>query len=319
MNLWNEYLFRFNIQFRESSALLWFAKHGREPIARKLLHLGADVDIKLQIYPACSRTFRTSSVDYTKAQLGLTPLRMAAWKGHLAIVKLLLEMGANPETRTSRSWTPLYAALASGHEKIGRTIFRHISNPYLCLVDSAEMLTPLHVASRFGLSNSARHFLEKGADINATDKSGRTPLRHALESDPCVSRLDNDFAVYSVADNLAVPNSDQILETVIVLLEFGANPDLETTEEFILRPKIRTRELGACYRDKRVRAVFHSGAEVSSLKSSKPDRLQIGRTWISPSSSDFSRRRSDGLVLGIQINDEHSSRTQSSFEFPRLR
>jgi ankyrin repeat protein len=134
-------------------------------------------------------------------------------------------------------WTPLYVVLVAGHEKIGRTIFRHISNPHNCLVDSEEKLTPLHVASRFGLPNSARHFLEGGADIDATDKSGWTSLRHALE-------LGNNSTKYRVTNDLAVPSPDKVFETVTVLLEFGANSDLETTESIWSTP-ITAREFGA--------------------------------------------------------------------------
>lgn len=320
-NLFDDYLLRYNMKFRGSSALLWAAKHGRESTARRLLHLGADVNVKLQKPLPHSEQLKPSSSDNTKPCLGVTPLHMAAWKGHLAIVKLLLQIGANPEARNPQGWTPLYAALVSGHEKISRTISRHISNLHNFLVNSEEKLTPLHVASRFGLSKSVRYFLEGGADVDAKDRRGWTPIRHALESDPYVLEMGYNstkcrFSNYF--NNLEAPSLDKVFETVTVLLEFGANPDLETTES-IWDVSFTARELGACHRDKRVRALFGSVEEVFPLKPPKPDCLQIGRTWMSVPSWGISGTKSNGPEPGIHINDEQFYQNQSSFELSGLR
>lgn len=164
-NLFNDHLHCHNIKHRNCRALVWAAKHGREPTARKLLHLGADPNVKIKT---------------RGPRAGLMPLHMAAAKGHLAIVKLLLEVGADPEARGRDGTTPLFFALVARHEEIARTIFERIRSLQVCLVELTSRLTPLHLSCRLGLWNCVRYFLNGGADVDATDARAMTPLHHAL-------------------------------------------------------------------------------------------------------------------------------------------
>lgn len=205
-----------------------------------------------------------------ETQFRATLLHLAGRKGHLAVVKVLLEYGANPEARARMGWTPLYLALESGHDGISCIIFRQISYPEDYLIDLERKLTPLHVASQFGRWNSARYFLENGADIDARDSSGRTPLHHAL--------------LYACSEN--------ILKTIVVLLEFGPDIDLEGEGMFSWSEKVTARELGTCHSNQKVKALFEGGV------SYMPIRLQIGGTWTLSSSSGISDRGVYGRELG---------------------
>lgn len=169
-HLFDDYLYCYNIKHRRCSALFWAVKHGRESTVRKLLHLGADENVKIQ---EARSNKRGTGAD-------LTPLHLAALKGHLAIVKLLLEVGADPEARVQERWTPLYFALVARHGEVARTIFGCTSNLQDCLVDLRKRLTPLHVSCHLGLWSCARYFLNQGADVDAIDAYAMTPLHHAL-------------------------------------------------------------------------------------------------------------------------------------------
>lgn len=169
-NLFDDYLYCYNIRHRRCSALFWAAEHGRESTARKLLRLGADVNAKVEKAGSNGNGPNADS----------TPLHLAAWKGHLPMVKLLLEFGADPEASVREGMTPLFFALFAKHEKVARTISRHISNLQNCLVDSTKRLTPLHVSCGRGLRSCTRYFLNEGADVDAVDASAMTPLHHAL-------------------------------------------------------------------------------------------------------------------------------------------
>ena len=165
--LFDDDLYCYNIKYKRSSALFWAAKRNRESTARKLLHFGANVNIEF-------------SKGTGSPLAGLTPLHVAAEKGHLAIVKLLLEVGADPEARVRESLTPLYFALCARHEKVARTISRRMSNLQTCLVDSKRRLTPLHLSCHLGLRDCALFFLDMGIDVDAMDAKSRTPLHYSL-------------------------------------------------------------------------------------------------------------------------------------------
>jgi hypothetical protein len=60
----------------------------------------------------------------TKAGSGQTPLSWAAENGHATVVKLLLEKGADLEIKTSYDQTPLSWAAGNGHEAVVRLLRR---------------------------------------------------------------------------------------------------------------------------------------------------------------------------------------------------
>ena len=158
-NFFDRYLYYHNIKHLRCSALFWAAERGHDSTARESFHLGADVNVKTQK----ARGFGTG------LRAGSTPLRLAAEKGHLGMVKLLHRVGAEPEARAQESLTPFSFALLARLEKVARTISRRTNNLRNCLVDSTKSLTPLHVSCHRGLCRSAQYFLNEGANVDATD------------------------------------------------------------------------------------------------------------------------------------------------------
>lgn len=136
----------------------------------QLLHLGAEVNVKFRE--------RTSSGDESRS--GLTRLHVAAQQGHLAIVKLFLEVGADPEARFQETFTPLYSALIALYGKVARTVPRRVSNLPACLMDSKKQLTPLHLSCYLGLQKCAKFFLSEGVIVDAMDAKSTMSLRYSL-------------------------------------------------------------------------------------------------------------------------------------------
>jgi len=173
---------------RKATALHWAIS---DPGKVKLLLMkGTDVDAK--------------SVD------GRTPLHTAAaLPTGAAVVKLLLEVGADVEARSITGTTPLFGAVAAGVD-ITRLLLDKGANPNavsqtgqtpLMATRSSDIVSLLvargadvkarskrgetalaDVVGRGDLE-AARLLLDTGADVNAVDYRGYTPLMHATQYD----------------------------------------------------------------------------------------------------------------------------------------
>ena len=113
-----------------------------------------------------------------------TPLVVASRQGHFQVARLLLEHGADTETRDSDDWSALELASAWGHAEIVQLLLEHSAE-----VDSVRKnnTTALHVASTNGQLAASRVLLEHGADANAKRTDKVTPLHCA--SDEGVARV----------------------------------------------------------------------------------------------------------------------------------
>jgi ankyrin repeat protein len=74
-------------------------------------------------------------------------IALAACNGHEAIVKLLIEKGAEPSVQNSRGMTPLHWAAWNGHEAIAKVL---VEKGAELSVQNRDGYTPLLVASNHG-------------------------------------------------------------------------------------------------------------------------------------------------------------------------
>ena len=104
-----------------------------------------------------------------------TPLHFACASGHLPIVEYLIDkVGVDEDASDKCGKTPLLVACEEGHLQVVRYLVEKAD------VDIEETdyfdRTPLHIASCYGKTDVVIYLVTKGANKNALNKFGRTPL-----------------------------------------------------------------------------------------------------------------------------------------------
>ena len=154
-------------------------------ITRLLLNAGVNYNIRAACYlDDMDRVRAILKEDKTQA-LDRYAMRAAAEYGHAAIVKLLLENGADPEDADYDSLTVSYFAIE--RSKVLGLLFDAGADPKVPVDYQGNGwgptgLTLLHVAAGKGAVESAGVLLAYGVDVDMTTPDGLTPLHHACEA-----------------------------------------------------------------------------------------------------------------------------------------
>jgi truncated hemoglobin YjbI len=123
---------------------------------------------------------------------GRTLLHDAADAGNLAAVECLLALGADPNATDGGGHAPLYGVGNACTAETGAAVVHALVRAGACVDarDGVQRTTALHMAARRGNVQVAEALLDCGADIDARDRGGATPLRRAIN---CRKRPMADF------------------------------------------------------------------------------------------------------------------------------
>jgi ankyrin repeat protein len=146
--------------------------HGYLDLARLLIDHGADViDLDSSGVRYGYLVAMTTAPRCTED--GWTALHLASSEGHLDIAKLLIDRGANVDSRNDEQETPLALASSFGHLDIARFL---IESGAAVSAPDKEGNTPFHMAANKGHLDVTKFLLECGIDVDIRNGDGETSL-----------------------------------------------------------------------------------------------------------------------------------------------
>ncbi|PTB78264.1 ankyrin [Trichoderma longibrachiatum ATCC 18648] len=115
-----------------------------------------------------------------------SPLSLAVARGHIRMVDVLLDHGADLEARDEDGKTPLFRAM----RRPDSDMFHHLIRRGARIdVKDRNGASLLHEAAGNGVVSYIDHLIESGLNVNRTDEFGRTPLHAAVLNDAKASFL----------------------------------------------------------------------------------------------------------------------------------
>ncbi len=139
--------------------------------------------------PECAEALVTRDNVNAKGPKGQTPLILAASLGHLALVDLMIQQGANVDATDTEGQTALLAAAASGHLSVVDRLVERGAD--LTVADKNGWGLLLHLLCKDHFSAAGCLLQRRGVQVNEVTSTGLTPLLAAsmLNWNPLTARL----------------------------------------------------------------------------------------------------------------------------------
>lgn len=203
------YLYQLDAREADSSALLWAAGRGRLEIAQKALEALEPLEKNEQLeeeqeeaevesnpilnaalvlaaehgHDTLVRLFVDGGADmgWRHPDQNHDAMEVACKKGHIHIVKLLIELGDSPCGGNIFRPHPIQCAAMMGHTEIVGLLIDEGESPDKCTGrPEGGSFTPLQHAVKEDREDTAKLLIAKGAKINLRIGRGRTALEHAV-------------------------------------------------------------------------------------------------------------------------------------------
>lgn len=179
------------------TALMTAARHGHASAVQALLANGADVNYVVPANPGAATALQAAldAADFKEQHLamvkflleqgadvkagngaGQSPLMFVADRGRLEAAALLLEKGADVNAVDLKGGFPLLLAACKGNAALAALLADKGANMKAALPDGQ---TPLMCAVQMGSADTVKTLLEKGADPNAKSSAGVAALHDA--------------------------------------------------------------------------------------------------------------------------------------------
>ena len=127
----------------------------------------------------CSKEFQHISDKNKKNKKGVTPLHIAALKGHLETCELIIACKVKDKNpATNNGYTPLCLAVQKNYIKICDLLLKNVKNK---LPITSQELTPFHAAAHLGHLEICKLFLQNLSEKDKlpTNSNGLTPFHEA--------------------------------------------------------------------------------------------------------------------------------------------
>uniref|UniRef100_A0A8C6SC08 Ankyrin repeat domain 6b n=1 Tax=Neogobius melanostomus TaxID=47308 RepID=A0A8C6SC08_9GOBI len=112
-------------------------------------------------------------------KFGRSPLHLAAHKGHIEVVQVLLRAGCDLDIQDDGGQTALHRAAVQGNTQVISALLQES-----CALDRQDKdgNTALHEVSWHGFSQSVKLLVKAGANVHAKNKAGNTALHLACQN-----------------------------------------------------------------------------------------------------------------------------------------